>query len=663
MRTRLPLALGILACVAFLSGLVISATRAQTSNKNDDKTVAPQKTIESKTTQSTTEKVDFDSLRIGDIDGRQQNILPKNAKGVGLVFLSTECPIARRYLPEIGRLAKQFHKDGVNVFGVIADPSATRAAAKKWQTEFSLEFPVLFDASGELAVQAQPTHTPEAFVFNAQGELVYRGRIDDFFGDVGRSRQRVTKREFADALKAVANDQRPTISYRKPVGCPVETTITNAKKDTITYCRDVAPIIYQNCAGCHHDGAVAPFPLMSYQDAAKRANWLAEVTKTGLMPPWNAKPGFGHFQDERILTEREIATLSSWAKAGAPLGNKEDLPPTPVFSNDWKLGKPDLVVKMPKAVTIPADGPDVFRVITLPLNLPEDRDIAAVDFRPGNPLVVHHAIIAMAPKEMVANLKETEMPGFDPIKDGLPRLLKMAHLSKDNSGKANFGGLGAWVPGMRPYRMPDGMGIPMSKDACLVLQMHYYPCGKVAEDQSEVAIYYCDKPAKRKVAGFALNMLNLKIPAGEAKHLVKTSLTLPVDATLLGVGPHMHLLGKEMKVTATLPDGKVENLIWIENWDWNWQGQYRFAEPVRLPKGSRLDLVARYDNSADNPANPNTPPKLVQFGRKTTDEMCLCFFQVALDRPEDQAILRRAAFQNMLRQFGNRFGGLLGLSE
>jgi len=155
-------------------------------------------------------------------------------------------------------------------------------------------------------------------------------------------------------------------------------------------------------------------------------------------------------------------------------------------------------------------------------------------------------------------------------------------------------------------------------------------------------------------------VLNLNIPPGEAEHRVRTSLTLPVDVTLMGIAPHMHLLGRQMKVTATRPDGKVENLIWVDDWDWNWQGQYRYVDPIRLPKGTRLDLEAVYDNSKDNPANPHSPPQRVRFGRKTTDEMCLCFLQVALDRPEDQRLLRQAAVRNVMKQFGGRFERLFG---
>ncbi|QDU98975.1 redoxin domain-containing protein [Lignipirellula cremea] len=597
-------------------------------------------------------RVDLAAFHPSDIDGKSQTLfVPGSTAGVGIVFLSTECPVARRYLPEIGRLAEQFAGQGITVYGVISDRSVTRAAAKRWQSEFQIEFPVLFDASGELAAGVQPTHTPEAFVFDAAGGLVYRGRIDDFYGGVGRPRLKASRFEFRDALQAAVDGRKPAVAYAEPVGCPVEDVRTAAAEGDVTWCRDVAPILFQNCVACHREGAVAPFALTRYEDAARRAAWIAEVTRQRRMPPWKARPGFGHFQGERFLNQDEIATLAAWAKADAPQGDAADLPPTPSFPDGWLLGKPDMVVRMPQAIEIPADGADVFRYIAIPLDIPEDKYLSAVDFHAGNPLVVHHAIIAAGPEgffeEMTAG---AEMPGFDPLKDGLPRWLRL-----QQRGGKGFQLLGAWAPGSRPFRFPDGVGAPLRKGSTLLLQVHYAPSGKPETDQSEIAFYFCRTPVTRMAGGVGLNVMNLKIPAGEAEHRVSTSMTLPVDATLLGLGPHMHLLGRQMKVTAVKPDGTVEPLIWVDDWDWNWQGQYRFARPIRLPQGTRLDLEAVFDNSANNPANPHTPPQLVRFGRKTTDEMCLCFLQFALDEPEDQQALRKAMFRTVMGQFGSRF--------
>jgi len=599
------------------------------------------------------QRVDFATLRVSDIDGRPRPLIEGDStKGIGVVFLSTECPIARKYLPEIGRLAKRFADAGLPVYGAISDRSVSRAEAKQWQHEFQVGFPILFDASGELRARLLPTHTPETFVFLANGTLAYRGRIDNLFGSVGRPRREATKHEFRDALQAVAGGRMLAATYAEPVGCPVEDVPTAASAG-VTYCRDVAPILFQNCASCHRAGEVAPFALTSYEDAAKRAKWLSEVTRQRLMPPWKAKLGFGHFEGERFLTDHEIATLAAWADAGAPQGDIADLPPLPKFSGGWELGEPDLIVRMTEPVEVPADGPDLFRHIAIPVELAEDRYVSAIAFRAGNPLVVHHAIITTAPAELADELAESAGMATDqPLRQGLPRTLLQARRSFADQ---RFGVLGGWAPGSTPFRYPDGVGVALRKGSALILRMHYAPSGKPETDQSEVGIYFSRSPISNTAGSIGLNVVNLNIPPGESKHRVTTFLTLPVDVTLLGIGPHMHLLGREMKVTATKPDGTVEPLIWVRDWDWNWQGQYRFAESIRLPRGTRLELEAIYDNSPANVANPNSPPQPVHFGRNTTDEMCLCFLQVALEDPADQQLLRRAAMRNVFRQFGGRF--------
>ena len=217
--------------------------------------------------------------------------------------------------------------------------------------------------------------------------------------------------------------------------------------------------------------------------------------------------------------------------------------------------------------------------------------------------------------------------------------------------------IGSWVPGTTPQRLPDGFGMKVSKDAKVVLQMHYHPVGKAETDQSEVALYYAKKADSKSVQTLTLAGLPLNIPPGEKHYRVASKVTLPCDLTLHAIGPHMHQVGREMKVTATLPDGSVKPLVWIRDWDWNWQGRYMYQEPVSLPKGTKIEMEAFYDNSTDNPANPNTPPKMVRFGEQTTDEMCLCFMQVTTAKEEDGALLRRAFIQQLVQGFLPKKGG------
>ena len=456
-----------------------------------------------------------------------------------------------------------------------------------------------------------------------------------------------------------------------------------AAGEAVTYTKHVAPILFRQCVACHRPGEVAPFGLLSYRDAARRADQLAEVTAARLMPPWKAEQGHGDFRDARVLTDEEKTVFSDWAKAGAPEGDPRDLPPAPQFIDDWPLGKPDLVLRMKDAVEVPADGPDQIRVIPLPTGLTEDKMLVAVDFRPGNRAVVHHAIVAVDEIGLMQGLAQRGSPprapgagggpaprgpfrggggpGFGPFRGGGPgagppvpprAILELFR----PGGRPAFSMLGGWVPGGTPQFIAEGFGMPLGKDAKLVLQMHYHPVGKPATDRSEVALYFAGKPGARAVHTLAMAGLPLSIPAGEKRHRVRTSFTVPIETAVHSVSPHMHQLGREMKVEAVLPDGGRKPLVWIRDWDWNWQGRYVYREPVTLPAGTRIELEAFYDNSADNPANPNSPPKAVYWGEQTTDEMCLLFLQVSTAGKDGATALQPAMMMQRLQE-----GGLPGL--
>lgn len=583
--------------------------------------------------------VEIRELKMEDLGGKSHSLFGgAETRAVVLVFLSTECPIANQSIPEMNRIAAANEAPAVRFFAVLSDRTVTRTQAARHQREYRISFPVLFDASGELLATLRPTHTPEAFVFDPRGDLKYRGRINDQYAAVGKPKLAASTHELANAIASVRKGEQPEVARTTPVGCPIELPPRGELPHELTYCRDIAPILYQNCAECHRPGEVAPFSLLTYQDAAKRAKWIAELVESRRMPPWKAEPGFGHFVGERRLSDRQVAMFQAWAEAGTPEGNHDDLPPAPEFPSGWRLGPPDLVVRMPEPFTVPGDGPDVFRVFVIPLDMPDDRMVAAVDFRPGNRRVAHHAIFFLDDTGRGRELDAADPgPGY-------------SNFGGPGRGIRPSGGLGGWAPGSVPQFLPDGIGLPLPKGSDVLLQMHYHPSGKPETDQSEVAVYFVKKPVDKMAGGFPLAVFPLNIPPGEARFRVTSSITLPVDVTLLGAAPHMHTLGREMKVTATRPDGQVEPIIWIRDWDWNWQGRYQYREPVRLPKGTRLDLEAFYDNTDDNPANPNSPPKWVRFGQQTSDEMCICFLQATTDQPEDLQTLRRSIMQQTLRR-------------
>lgn len=394
-----------------------------------------------------------------------------------------------------------------------------------------------------------------------------------------------------------------------------------------TFSRHVAPIVFSYCASCHRPGEVAPFSLLSYEDVVKHAEQVERVTRSRFMPPWKPVAGYGEFLDDQGLTDEQIATLSAWVKAGMPRGEPAEEPELPKFTEGWKLGQPDLVVKLPVAYEVPAEGEDVYRCFVIPTGFLEDKQVAALEFRPGNRQVVHHMLTFLDTKG-AARKRDEEDPG-------------PGYQSFGGPGFTPQGQLGGWAPGAMPRMLPEGTARLVPKGSDLVIQMHYSPTGKPEVDQSEVGIYFARTPTKKWINTLPLLNPGLTIAPGAERHREAVAYTLPVEIELVGVVPHMHLLGKEMRAWATLPDGSVRPLVWIDDWDFNWQGQYTFKEPVELPKGTRLEFEAYYDNSEENPFNPSNPPRRVTWGEQTTDEMALIFFAYATERPEDRQVLLR----------------------
>jgi hypothetical protein len=407
----------------------------------------------------------------------------------------------------------------------------------------------------------------------------------------------------------------------------------------VTFSETIAPIVYQNCVTCHRPGEAAPFSLISYDDVKKRGALIATVTKSRYMPPWHAEHGYGEFADERRLTDQQITTIGEWVKQGMPQGDPAKMPKLPQFTDGWHLGKPDLILEMPASYEVPASGPDIYRNFAIPINLTEDKWVRAVEFRPGARKAVHHALIAYVRAGAVAN-----MDG----KDGKPGFSGMQGLGLGIApNMAPSGGLGGWAVGTTPVFLPDGQAIPLAKGTDLIINMHFHPTGKVESERATVGIYFADKAPEVTMFGGGLPYLfgigsGLDIPPGEKNYTIKDSMTLPVDVKLFGAAAHAHYLGKEMKATATLPDGRTQPLLWIKDWDFNWQEQYNYKDPVLLPKGTRIDVSISYDNSADNPRNPTNPPKRVQWGEQSFDEMGGIGLNMVTLRKEDEAALSKS---------------------
>lgn len=552
----------------------------------------------------------------------------QGTKAVVLVFLGPECPLCQRYAPTL----KALHEGrgaGVEFYGVVSGESHARKDAAEYAKDYGLPFPLLFDPAGELAAHFKPTHVPEAFVLDGDLAVKYRGRIDDWYEAPGKARMRVTSHDLKDALAAVRDGKEPATAKTTPVGCLFEDTVVELGKAPakVTFNRHVAPILFANCANCHRPGEVAPFSLLSYADAKKRAKQLAAVTTDKSMPPWKLVPNHVRFAGERLLTATEIATVKAWVDAGTPEGVAAELPPAPKFTADWHLGKPDLVVKMTEPFKIPADGKDVLRNFVIPMpDIKGSKTVAAIEFRPGNRKVVHHAL-ALLDATGTARKLDAKDPGLG--------------YDAENGGFGFFptGSLGGWAPGVVPRFVPDGVGRYLAKGSDMVLQVHYHPSGKEETDQSEVAIYYTRKPVTKMLAGIGVENWTIDLPAGEKDYKLTAQYKLPVGVTLVGTAPHMHLVGKSMKVWAELPGGKTTPLVAVSDWDFNWQDYYVYRRPLTLPKGTVIKMESRHDNSAANPANPNSPPKRLKYGEGTTDEMSLCVFELTCDSLPDLLLL------------------------
>ena len=404
-----------------------------------------------------------------------------------------------------------------------------------------------------------------------------------------------------------------------------------------TFSHDVAPILYRECASCHRPGGVAPFSLITYQDAGKRAGLIATVTTKRYMPPWlpGAEDATLHFQHERRLSRAEIDTLARWAGSGAPEGDPAAAPAPPRFPEGWQLGKPDAEAEMSAAFEVPAEGPDLYRCFAIPAPVPHDQWVRALDIRHGNARAVHHVLLfqdttgTARKRDTGAGYSCFGTPGFLPAR-----------------------GLGGWTPGALPVRMPDDIPELLHGGADLVLQVHYHPTGKPETDRTRAAFYFTGQRPRRRLMDIPLGSNHIDIPAGERRYKVTDHFTLPVDVDAIAINPHAHYVCKEMVGYAVLPDGTRRIMLSIRDWNFNWQQQYTYAAPVRLPEGTRLEMEFTYDNSDENPRNPNHPAKRVVWGPGSTDEMAGLHIQVTPADEDDAEELSQALWGKMMRVLG-----------
>ena len=397
----------------------------------------------------------------------------------------------------------------------------------------------------------------------------------------------------------------------------------------LTFARDIAPIVFESCSSCHRPGEAAPFSLLGYDDVRRRARQIVRVTRSRFMPPWAPTPGRGEFVGERRLSEEQIGLIARWVDEGLARGDDRDLPPVPPRVEGWRLGEPDLVLTMSEPYEVPAEGTDVYRNFVFPAPVPAARWVRAVEFRPGRPATtLHHATLAVDPTPSSRyHDGEDPLPGFDGM--------------INSSARRPDGHLLGWVPGKSPYVVDESIAWRLAPGSDIVAQLHMRPTGKSEPLSPVIGLHFSDRPAERTPFLIRLGSRTIDIPPGEREHVVTDTFVLPVAVEALGVVPHAHDLAREMEARAALPDGSERWLIHIADWDFDWQDEYRYVDPLHLPAGTTISMRYTYDNSAGNPRNPHEPPRRVVFGPDTTDEMADLWLQVLPTRPQDLPVLER----------------------
>lgn len=444
-----------------------------------------------------------------------------------------------------------------------------------------------------------------------QGTLRYRGAVDDQYG-IGYHKDRATQHWLTDALDRVAADQRVEVRSTEAPGCalPADDEAPGRAR-AVTYHNRISRIIQEKCESCHRQGGMAPMPLQTYRQVYDRRAVISYMTKSGRMPPWGAARGIGSWANDASLSERDLADLEAWVKAGAPAGNAKEAPLPRAYTAGWNIGKPDAVVQIPDTFRVPAQGVVAYKYSYVKTSFPEDRWITAMEIRPTAPKAVHHVLVFL------------EEPGRKDAGDSTRRRDEPAA----QGGIDGF--FAATAPGSTGVRYPAGTGKRLPKGAWLKFQIHYQPNGSEQVDQTTIGFKFADRPLT-EVQSRSAYTTRFEIPPFAPRHEVRAQTTFRTGGTLLSLFPHMHLRGAAFRYELVRPDSTVEVLLDVPRFDFNWQSYYELTAPKRVEAGSRLRAIAWYDNSKGNPFNPD-PTKAVRFGEQTFEEMMIGYFDFIPD--------------------------------
>jgi len=529
---------------------------------------------------------------------------------VVVVFLSADCPLTKLYAPRLLELEREFGARGVAFAGIFPNGCDAPTAIARFGREQHLDFPLLKDDGARIADRFGAARTPEAFVLDARRAVRYRGRIDDQ-NDTTVRRPIPARRDLALALEELLAGKPVSTQATTAPGCLIARVARAPVGRSVTYCRDVAPLLQKRCVVCHRAGQVAPFALSSYRSAAGRAETIREVLEAGRMPPWHANPRHGKFANDARMPDDEKQVVYDWIDAACPEGDPGDLPPPRSFPDGWTIPGPDVVLSLPQPFTVPAQGTIEYQFIDVDPGFREDKWVRAAEVRPGNRKVVHHCTVFLKPPNST-----------EPVAQGA-------------LGSYCFVG---WTPGTGPIVLPDDMAKLVPAGWHFLFVMHYTAVGSEQKDQTSLALTFADpKSVRKEVATRIMLEEDLCIPPRVADHCVEQTWQINRPVLLLSMFPHMHLRGRSFRYDVTYPDGSSEVLLDVPRYDFNWQRRYELAEPKRLPAGSLLRCTAIYDNSTNNPANPD-PDATVHAGPQSWDEMFNGYFDVALADEDRTAV-------------------------
>ena len=547
-------------------------------------------------------------LHVAEPHGRDFSFTRIRGKRLTVIaFLGTECPLAKLYSARLETLAQQYRNHGLTVIGFCSNAQDSQQDVTDFVHQHALTFPVFKDTRHRVADQLKAVRTPEVFLLDHEQRVVYWGRIDDQYA-IGIKKAKPQRSDLKIAIDETLAGNKVSIPIAESVGCHIGRLEIPVPTADLTFHEHIIPLLRKHCVNCHKQDNIAPFALLDYDEVAGWAPMIREVVEGERMPPWFANPNHGNFKNNARLSAAEKATLLGWIERGCPPGSLDVVADIQIEQNkpaksNWEIPEPDEVFFISDHPhTIPAQGQVDYEYFLVDPEFQEDKFLQAVQVKPGNYSVVHHALVSLV------------MPG------------------NTSPGVGNCGVLINYAPGMQSTKLPAGMGIHVPAGAKFLFQMHYTPNGTQQRDRTSLGIVFANpRQVTSVVRGGAIANVGITIPPNTHDHHEVAELKIDRPVELLSLSPHMHLRGKAFRYEAFFPKGRREILLDVPKYDFNWQLRYLLEKPLPLPPGTRIRCTAWYDNSSRNPANPDSTLE-IQWGDQTTDEMLIGFYSIVEPR-------------------------------